>query len=441
MLSLPALDIEHRVALVLVQTGEDPANAVREAHALALDRQRPLRLEVEPPEVLRLLLYAETLDALNIEAGVLRAPASDAGRDLPEPSQSFVTSVGADPRWEAVDPALAPAIPWQLPRPVRPSLCDEVQARTWALADYSLVQPLTMVALSDEQVIIGGYHTEGDGRTIVESLLIAVDGLGSEPRVRVLGTPWAGDIVESLVHDGAGAVVGTTRLGRVFRLEAGSLERVEVASPLEPGRSWRLARGVDGTLVVYDGTPPPPGSTDIGTRPAQRLDPESLSWSPFASPEPPSELVVHTAARIVATGGGRLYLWDGTDWRREAQTEPGIRVTDLAVDARGERFMALISQTFVWERLPDGSWTPLPPLPGTFGITESLFISAHDFFVGGGAGIYTIWDGETWCESRARPISRDLRAVFKAPGGRHVFAVTYSESASESLILARFTFP
>lgn len=441
VLTLPALEPGQRSGLIFVQTGEGEGAPVREAHALDLDRVgAPLQLEAEAPEIARLLLYEEELETLGVNAGPLSRPAPGTGRALPAPSRTFVAALGDDVGWAATDPGRASMIPWDLPSISRPTACDRVRIQTWTLAALSLVQPLAMVVVSDDLVIIGGHRTESDGRTTTESLLVAVDGLAGEPRVRALGTPWPEDIVHSLVRFGPSSVLGSTEQGRVFRVDLDADERVESPSPFEPGRRWRLARGVDGTTVVYDATPPEMEEPSFATLPGYLLDGASLTSSPFSAPEPMSRLVIHDAGRMAGAASGRLYHWDGSDWRAEAEADRGLRVTRLAADASGTRFAALISETFVWSRSPNGTWESLPPVVGSFGLGEVIFLAEDELLAAGGAGVFGVWDGQAWCEPRARPFSRDFRALVRSPSGEHVFAVTYSEQVGQPVTLARLTF-
>ncbi len=99
--------------------------------------------------------------------------------------------------------------------------------------------------------------------------------------------------------------------------------------------------------------------------------------------------------------------------------------------------MAVAAETFVVERDADGAWSNLPAVTGSFGIRQGVWLSTGEYFVGGAAGVYNLWDGESWCAPDTRPFSREFRALARSPSSDRILSVTYSESNSQPLVLGR----
>lgn len=439
-ITLPELDPSLRSALLFVQTQEGEAAPVREAHALVLEESAPLRILAEPPEVLRLLLYEESVEALNIHAGALEPLPAAGGAPLPTAARAFEAKVGRSMSWTAMERADAPLIPWRLPRRVEPTLCDQMAVQRWELSELTLVQPISMVALSEDRLILGGHRTEDDGRTLTESLLVSITGLQGERRVDSLGAPWPLDIVSSIVAHGPDAILGATRRGRIFRARLDGSEVTESPSSPMLERDWRLTRGLDGKTVLFDATLPPADDPGFTTQPPLELDGDSLTLSPFATPEPMSALLLHDSRRVVGAAGNRLFSFEGAAWSVEAETPRSLRVSHLFGNGAGTRFVALASGALALERGASGTWTELPGMSEVLGLREGAFLLDDELLIFGGAGSMGLWSSETWCAPKERLFRKEVRAVARVPNTNQVLVATYSESASLPLNLARLSF-
>lgn len=437
VLPLPEVESTLRSGLILLQEGESPSSAVRFAQAFETGAPPVLRLEAEDSESLRLVYYPQTLEALGLTPGELRRPPADMGQPLSVPGATFVASVGDSISWTATDRLLTPEVPWEVPRTRQRTLCDRVLFPSWTVAGFVFVRPMTLVAQSDEQVIIGGHWTASDGRTVVESLLVSMDRLDSSLRVVELGSRWLEDSVTGLARVGPRTIVGVTFWGRRFRVDTETFERTELEGTLAGGRNWKVAAGANGFVVVYDGSRPTSEVPEPLLQASFRLDPDTLELSSFEAPEPITELVIVDDGFMIAASRGRLHHFDGLAWTRETELEGGVWVTDLSVDASRTRAMAVAAETFVVERDADGAWSNLPAVTGSFGIRQGVWLSTGEYFVGGAAGVYNLWDGESWCAPDTRPFSREFRALARSPSSDRILSVTYSESNSQPLVLGR----
>lgn len=441
VLPLPELDPSWRSALLFLQTGSELSSSVQSARAFSLEVPELARVEVEEARALRLLTYAESLDELLVAPGAMSRPPAGGGRALDLPSAAFVATVASEMSWQDEVLNSIEALPWELPAPPSRNRCEELRFSSWSFPELVLIQPRTLVALSPNHVVVGGFRSGIDIAEVSESFLASIRDLGGRDEFTPLGAAWPRETVRSIVADDADHVLGVTLEGRVFRAEISTASVSESATRLPADRTWTISRGADGFVVIFDGTVTRAGAPIEETLDAFTLDPSTLELAPFEAPEPFSEVEVVSADLIWASAKGRIYSFDGISWRRDYEVEGGSWVTDFAVDDSGTRVVAVVAETFLIERSSAGEWFSLPAIRGSFGVNEALFLSTGEIVTGGATGFYSVYTDDEWCQPESRPFSRDLRALHRAPGTDFVLTVTYSEHPSEPLLVARMEFP
>jgi hypothetical protein len=213
-----------------------------------------------------------------------------------------------------------------------------------------------------------------------------------------------------------GTIVEVDRLGQ-------TLSSTSVSSPIADG-----ATGLDGTTLLI---------TDEGR--ILELTSSAAAITPFASPayatlgvEIPRISVARRDRVLIAGPDGRLYSWNGIDWRRELPMTESFDA--IAADEHAMFVVPTDDQTLLREG--DGEWRAIGAGFLTTRATSAVSIGEGRFLAVGQSGSAIYWNGEQICKLSAATNLNFEDADFY-PGSHVGYLVGENDRANTPALVVR----